>query len=111
MQKVCFSKTKTVFELAKEEYRNAILRDRYFLNSYYNLGYMYMQQDSLEKAFRQYDILTKLDPSDPEAYFNRGLCYELMGKKDEAKIDYKQALLFDESYKDPQEGLDRLEKK
>lgn len=106
-----FFQDKSSFEQAKEEYRNAILADRYFLNSYYNLGYIYMQQDSLEKAFRQYDIITKLDPQNPEAYFNRGLCYELMGKKDEAEIDYKQALLFDESYKDPQEGLDRLMKK
>lgn len=96
------------FELAKSEYVNAILKDRYYTNSYYNLGYIYMQQDSLEKAFRQYDILTKLNPQDEEAYFNRGLCYELMGKKDEAIIDYKQALVFDETYPDPQEGLKRL---
>lgn len=96
------------FELAKNEYVSAILKDRYYTNSYYNLGYIYMQQDSLEKAFRQYDILTKLNPQDEEAYFNRGLCYELMGKKDEAIIDYKQALVFDETYPDPQEGLKRL---
>jgi len=98
------------FELAKNEYINAILKDRYYANSYYNLGYIYMQQDSLEKAFRQYDILTKLYPRDPEAYFNRGLCYELLGKKEEAEIDYKQSLVFDETYPDPKEGLERLKK-
>jgi tetratricopeptide (TPR) repeat protein len=96
------------YEMAKREYINAILKDRNYTSSYLNLGYIYMQQDSLNKAFRQYDILTKLDPTDPEAYFNRGLCYELMGKKAEAVIDYKQALVFDERYKDPQEGLKRL---
>ncbi len=96
------------YEMAKHEYINAILKDRNYTSSYLNLGYIYMQQDSLNKAFRQYDILTKLDPTDPEAYFNRGLCYELMGKKAEAVIDYKQALVFDERYKDPQEGLKRL---
>ena len=96
------------FELAKREYINTILKDRNYTNTYYNLGYIYMQQDSLEKAFRQYDILTKLEPQDPEAYFNRGLCYELLGKKEEAVIDYKQALVFDEAYEDPKEGLKRL---
>ncbi|MCB9047015.1 MAG: tetratricopeptide repeat protein [Chitinophagales bacterium] len=96
------------YELAKNEYISAILKDRFYTSSYYNLGYIYMQQDSLQKAFRQYDILTKLDPRDPEAYFNRGLCYELMGKKEEAIIDYKQSLVFDESYEDPKEGLKRL---
>lgn len=99
------------FETAKKEYINAILKDRNYLNSYYNLGYIYLQQDSLDKAFRQYDILTKLDPTDPEAYYNRGLCYELMGKKDEAIIDYKQALVFDEKYKEPKDGLARLNAK
>lgn len=96
------------YEMAKREYINAILKDRNYTSTYYNLGYIYMQQDSLDKAFRQYDILTKLDPTDAEAYFNRGLAYEAMGKKAEAIIDYKQALVFDPNYKDPQEGLKRL---
>lgn len=106
-----FYQDKGDYEMAKQEYINAILKDRNYTSTYYNLGYVYMQQDSLEKAFRQYDILTKLDPTDPEAYFNRGLCYELMKKREEAIIDYKQALIFDEKYKDPQEGLKRLNAK
>lgn len=96
------------YETAKQEYVRAILKDRNYANSYYNLGYIYLQQDSLDKAFRQYDILTKLDPTDAEAYYNRGLAYELMGKKAEAIIDYKQALVFDEQYREPKEGLARL---
>lgn len=96
------------FESAKEEYIKTVLADRDYTATYYNLGYIYMQQDSLEKAFRQYDILTKIDPQDPEAYFNRGLCYELMGKKSEAVTDYKQALVFDETYAEPKEALKRI---
>ena len=103
-----FYQDKGDFEMAKQQYIATIFKDRNYPNTYYNLGYIYMQQDSLDKAFRQYDILTKLNPSDAEAYFNRGLCYELMGKKEEAIIDYKQALVFDESYNDPKEGLKRL---
>ncbi len=96
------------YESAKKEYINAIMKDRNYTSTYYNLGYIYMQQDSFEKAYRQYDILTKLDPTDAEAYFNRGLSYEAMGKIAEAIIDYKQALVFDEQYKEPQEALKRL---
>ncbi|MCB0698694.1 MAG: tetratricopeptide repeat protein [Chitinophagales bacterium] len=96
------------YEQAKLEYINTIRQDRYYINAYYNIGYIYMQQDSLEKAMRQYDIITKLEPQNPEGYMNRGLCYELMGKKDEAIIDYRQALVFDEEYKDAKEGLARL---
>lgn len=96
------------FELAKKEYVNTIMKDRNYTSTYYNLGYIYMQQDSFEKAFRQYDILTKLNPQDPEAYFNRGLSYEMLGKKEDAITDYKQALVFDDTYKEPKEGLKRL---
>lgn len=106
-----FYQDKGDFEQAKREYIKTVIKDRNFTNTYYNLGYIYMQQDSLEKAFRQYDILTKLDPQDPEAYFNRGLCYELMGKQKEAIIDYKQALVFDETYAEPKEALQRLKVK
>lgn len=103
-----FHQDKGNFERAKEEYRNAIMRDNQYLNAYYNMGYIYMQQDSLQKAYRQYDIVTKLEPQDPEAYFNRGLCSELMGKKEDAINDYNQALVFDQEYEDPVEGLRRL---
>lgn len=103
-----FYQDKGDYELAKQEYVNTIMKDRFYKNSYYNLGYIFMQQDSTQKALRQYDILTKLDPQDPEAYFNRGLAYEAMGKKEEAIIDYKQALVFDNNYRDPQERLELL---
>lgn len=96
------------FELAKQEYVNTIMKDRNYTSTYYNLGFIYMQQDSFDKAFRQYDILTKLNPQDPEAYFNRGLSYEMLGKKEDAITDYKQALVFDENYPEPKEGLKRL---
>ena len=103
-----FYQDKGDYESAKREYINAIMKDRNYPSTYYNLGYIYMQQDSFQKAYRQYDILTKLNPTDAEAYFNRGLSYEAMGKIAEAIIDYKQALVFDEQYKEPQEALKRL---
>lgn len=103
-----FYQDKGNFEAAKAEYINTIMKDRNYTNPYYNLAYIYMEQDSLDKAFRQYDIITKIDPQDAEAYYYRGLCYEGMGKKNEAIVDYKQALLFDETYKEPQDALKRL---
>ena len=39
-----------------------------------------MQEDSLEKASRQFDIITMVEPNNAEAYYNRGLCKELMKK-------------------------------
>lgn len=96
------------FKNAKEQYKQAILKNRDYPDAYFNMGYILLQQDSLEKAKRQFDIITQLEPNDPEAYYNRGLCSELMGMKDEAIKDYKQALAFDDTYKEPQDGLKRL---
>jgi tetratricopeptide (TPR) repeat protein len=96
------------FEAAKAQYKRAILQDKNYENAYFNMGYILMQQDSLDKAYRQYDILTQLSPASAEAYYNRGLCNELMGKKEQAIMDFKQAIVFDSEYEEPREGLKRL---
>ncbi|RYE23404.1 MAG: tetratricopeptide repeat protein [Sphingobacteriales bacterium] len=98
------------FETAKQQYSKAIMSDRDFTNAYINMGYILLQQDSLEKAKRQFDLVTQLQPDDAEAYYNRGLCNELMGNKTEAVKDYEQALVFAKNYREPAEGLKRLKK-
>lgn len=96
------------YEEAKAEYRNTILHDRQYGDAYFNIGYILMQQDSLEKARHQFDLVTKIDPSNPRAYYNRGLCSEMMGDKATASADYKQALVFDEEYAEAKAGLQRV---
>ncbi|MFI5196332.1 MAG: tetratricopeptide repeat protein [Chitinophagales bacterium] len=96
---------------AKELYKKCILRDRHFADAYFNMGYILMQEDSVEKAFRQYDIVTKIDPRNPTAYFNRGLCSEIMDSMKKAVEDYKMALSLDPAYNSPKEALKRLKGK
>ena len=98
------------FEEAKEEYRRAIVHDRDYDNAYFGMGYILMQQDSLDKAYRQFDLVTQLNPTDAKAYYNRGLCSELMGRTEQAREDYKQALVFEPEYPEAKEGLRRLGK-
>jgi tetratricopeptide (TPR) repeat protein len=96
------------YEQAKNEYKNAIVHDNQYINAYFNIAYILMQQDSFEKAHRQYDLITKIDPANAEAYYNRGLSSEMMGKKDDAIADYRQSLTFNEHYSQPKEALKRL---
>ena len=98
------------YEQAKEEYRKAIISNREYTDAYFGMGYILMQQDSFEKAYRQFDLVTKLEPINAKAYYNRGLCNELMGKNNEALQDYKQALTFDEQYQEASDGIKRLSK-
>ena len=93
---------------AKEIYRKCILRNTHYADAYFNLGYIYMQQDSVEKSFRQFDIITKIDPLNPTAYYNRGVCNEMMNKPKDAVTDYRQARSLDTAYKSPREALKRL---
>ena len=99
------------YQLAKDQYREVIVRDNQYTDAHYNTAYILMQQDSIEKARRQYDLLTRIDPADPEAYYNRGLCSELMGNKQEALADYRQAVVFDKNYAEALQGIKRLEEK
>jgi len=98
-------------EQAKEQYRSCVLRDNQYADAIYNLAFIYMDQDSVEKAFRHFDLLTKITPNDAEAYYNRGVCHEMMGRKEDAILDYKQALNFDKDYAEARDALKRAEKK
>ena len=42
------------------------------------------------------------------AYFYRGYASELMGKKEQAKIDYEHALRLAPEYTDALDGMDRV---
>ncbi|MBS1616851.1 MAG: tetratricopeptide repeat protein [Bacteroidetes bacterium] len=96
------------FEAAKEEYRHCVERDPQYADAVFAMGYILLQQDSFSKARRQFDLVTRISPADARAYYNRGLCSELMGDKDAAAADYRQALNFNSHYANAAEGLDRV---
>ena len=102
---------KKEYAAAKEEYKICILRDRHYGDAYFNMGYILMQEDSAQKAWRQYNIVTKVDPMNPAAYYNRGLCSEIMDSVKNAIADYKMAAAMDSSYSSPKEALARLKGK
>lgn len=96
------------YQRAKEIYRQLILRDREYLNAYMNMGYIYIQEDSLDKAWRHYDLVRKLDPANAEAYYSMGLCRELQGQPEEAAENYQYALQFNPDYGEARQGLSRV---
>ncbi len=95
-------------EQAKEQYRECIRRDHQYADAYYNMGFLYLEQDSIDKAWRHFDLLTRISPTDAEAYYHRGVCNELLEKKQDAAADFRQALVFDKDYPEAQEALKRV---
>jgi len=96
------------YEQAKEEYRKCIIRNNHYVDAYFNMGYILMQQDSVQKSYRQYDIATKIDYTNPTAYYNRGVCDEIMDSIKQAVEDYRKALALDTGYNSPKVALKRL---
>lgn len=108
--KAMFYQDKGDYEKAKEIYRLCLRKDPAYADAYFNTGWILMHQDSLEKAVLQFGEVLKLDASNFNAYYNRGLCYELLKRKDEAIADYKIALRYNEDYQEPKDGIKRLSK-
>ena len=96
------------YEEAKDVYAKCIHFNPDYSKAYFGIGWILMQQDSFAKANQQFDLVTKLEPTYAEAYYNRGLSSELSGNKKEAAEDYKQALIFKEDYQEAKEGINRL---
>ena len=80
------------FTEAKKVFTRIISIDRTYPTSYYNMGWMLMQEDSTEKAIRQFGIAIQVKPDYFQAYYNRGLCHEILGDIPKAIEDYKQSL-------------------
>ena len=106
-----FYQSQNDFVSAKQEFRKCILKNSHYVDAYFNMGYMLMQQDSVQKAYRQYDIATRIDYANPTAYYNRGVCGEMMDSIKQAIADYKKALTLDTGYNSPKVALKRLKVK
>ncbi len=106
--KAMYYQDKKQYEPAKKVYHNMIDHDPQYADAVFGMGWILLQQDSVEKAYRQFDLVTKLEPNNAKAYYNRGLCNELQNKKTEAKNDYEQALTFDKNMPQAKEGLKRM---
>ena len=66
--------------------------------------------DSLGKALNNFEIATKVDPTEAVYYYYRGFVKEKMGRKDEAKQDYEQALKFDSKLEQAKSALAKFKK-
>jgi len=93
---------------AKELYTACILRNHHYADAYFNMGFLLLQQDSFQKAWRQFNLVVKNDPLNSTGYYNRGVCSELLDSVQNAIADYKIATSLDTSYKSPKIALRRL---
>jgi tetratricopeptide (TPR) repeat protein len=73
-------------------YRNIIITDKSYEDAYLNAGLLYLEVDSLDKAFEQFDLLAGVAPTNPMGFYMRGIANEKKGKLKDALRDYESAL-------------------
>ena len=95
-------------EEAKAAYRELVLLAPSHHESHYNLGTIFLQQDSLDRAYRSFDIAISVNPTFVAAYFARGTVSELRGDKDAAAKDYNTCLNLDPDYQPALDALNEL---
>ncbi len=99
------------YDRAIETYKHLIHEvDSGYVDAYYNIGYIHLvYKDDPRKGLNWFDKALDLAPDYPEALYNRGLCYEKLGKRDSAIMDYRSALNEKEgNYRDAARKLQEL---
>lgn len=89
-------------------YRKINLISPQYGPAYSNAGILYMELDSLEKAFEQFNILAQNEPQNPVAYYYRAQTLLFQGDVDNAKTDLGNALNLDPDYLEANELLKEI---
>jgi len=79
-----------------------------YADAFYRSGLANLELDSIQKAYDQFDLAIKMEPTKVMAYLYRGAVYELRGDIDAAKNDYQQALNLSPDFERAQKALDNL---
>jgi len=97
-------------ESAIQTYNSILDINPDFVPVLYNLGYIQLvYEKDFPRAVDYFTQTIQLAPEYVEAYYNRGYSYELMGRKDLARMDYQEALKLKSNFPKAIEGMNRLD--
>jgi len=99
-------------DTAEKLYQQLLEANPDYKEAIFNLGYISLVYKlDYKKAAEYFNAVSRLDTNDVRAFYNRGLSYEQMKKKDLAEADYRKALQMSPGYELAEDGLKRLGKK
>ena len=93
---------------ALEALKETVVKDHQFLDAYFRSGVIYLEKDSAQQAYNQFNLVVQNDPASPKGFYYRGLAAELKGSPNQAKNDYEQALVLAPDYDKAKQALGRL---
>ncbi len=106
--KAAHYKRKGDFKKAFELYRKIIIEHPDYSNAFFDMGLIYLEQDSLDKAHAHFEQAIRTDPLFVIAYYYRGVTSEAKGDTKAAIEDYKQAAKMSPNLPEPKKALERL---
>lgn len=110
--KAIFYQENDSVDAAEKIYQKILEANPDYKEALFNLGYINLiYRQNYKKAVEYFTAVSRLDTGDVRAFYNRGLSFEQMKRKDLAEEDYRKALQMSPDYELAQEGLKRLGKK
>jgi len=97
------------FDQAIQDYTSAVQLNPSAARAHFGLGYIHYEYLKVyDQAIKHYADALKADSQWPEAWFNRGLCYESLGDVSAAAADYRKALEINPDYQNAITALKRI---
>lgn len=97
-------------QLAIEIYETIKTLNRQYEPAYLNTGILYLAQDSIAKAYDQFNILVNNNPASDQGFYYRGITNELLGKADLSLQDYQTTLRINPEHVKAQSAIDASSK-
>ncbi len=93
---------------ALDTYREIKLIDRKYADAFLNSGILYLELDSLDRAWEEFNIMANVDPQNPMAYYYRGIASEMKNDIPKARQDYENALVIDSKFDRAKQAINNL---
>ena len=93
---------------ALEIYKEINLINDKYVDAYLNAGILHLERKAWDLAFEQFNILTKVSPTEARGYYFRGVVQEQRKNITEAKADYQNAINLNPEYGEAKSALEKL---
>ena len=104
-----YSDTKQ-YDKAMALFNECIKRDWKFADAYIEKGIILYDQKRYDSALNVFVMAATVTQTNPDAWYWMARCYEVLGKKDAALLNYERALAIDKDFEEAREGIRRLKR-
>jgi tetratricopeptide (TPR) repeat protein len=104
-----YSDTKQ-YDKAMELFNECIRRDWKFADAYIEKGIVLFDKKIYDSALNVFVMAATVANTNPDSWYWMARCYEVLGKKDLALLNYERAAAIDKSFEEAKEGIRRMKK-